>query len=311
MGNARKGSVTNGTQQIPTLGEFAQQVINDPEHLHQMRVGTRRLRTALQVFESAVQLPRTANAKQLRNLARVLGQVRDLDVQTASLKQEYYPPLNPREQKKLKHVSKILLDRRETAVDHMKTVLNNEFERLQKTYKTWIKTPQLTSIATLPLTSALPAVLSPLLSKLFLHAGWLIPIDGITDDNAEVLHDLRKLCKHVRYQTEFFVPFYGEEFGEWVKEIKQIQDDLGAFQDTQILQALLTEELGQKPEMPELQSMIRQKQADALKTWEEVRCKYLDDGFRYHLYEILLQPTVRSSKVHPELVGAKPGFSNS
>lgn len=327
MTSTHKGVVAEADQKTFTLGDFAHQVIKEQfqriakrkkgvladketEHLHQMRVGTRRLRTALQIFENAIRLPKSANAKQLRDLARVLGEVRDLDVQTASLKDDYLPALSQREQKKLERLLRVLIDRRKIAFAQMKIVLNEEFERIQKSYSTWIDRPQFTDVAQLPLRSVLPDVLSPLLSELFLHPGWLIPTDKISDDNAEVLHDLRKTCKHVRYQTEFFVPFYGDDFRNWVQEIKRIQDDLGTFQDTQILQTLLSQELGRKLNMPELQAMIRQKQANALANWEDTRQKYLDDGFRYHLHEMLLQPTSRSNRVHPELIESNAASSN-
>lgn len=303
-----------------TMGEFSHQIIaeqfrriikhkkgvladKDPEQLHQMRVGTRRLRTALQVFASAVKLPKTASAKQLRNLARVLGDVRDLDVQTASLSQEYQPSLNQREQKKLGRVTQALSTHRKETFATMESALTQrEFQQLQTAYESWLKQPQYTPVAQLPLSAVLPDVLSPLLSELFLHPGWLIATPDISDENAEVLHDLRKVCKHVRYQTEFFTAFYGEEFGNWVKEVKKIQDNLGVFQDTQVLQALLKLELGQKSSLPELQRLICQQQGEALADWEDVRQKYLDSGFRYHLHELLLQPVDRPTKVHPELL---------
>ncbi|WAL59371.1 CHAD domain-containing protein [Thermocoleostomius sinensis] len=327
MASTQKGAVAKVDPHTLTLGEFAQQVITDQfkrvvkrkkgvladketEHLHQMRVGTRRLRTALQIFENAVCLPKSANAKQLRDLARVLGEVRDLDVQTASLQDDYLPGLNQREQKKLEQVLKVLINRRKIAFARMKAVLNGEFERIHKSYVDWIETPKFTDVAQLPIGLVLPDVLSPLLSELCLHPGWLIPTDQISEENAEVLHDLRKLCKHVRYQTEFFVPFYGDEFYNWVQDIKQIQDNLGTFQDTQILQALLAEELGRKSTLPELQAKIRQQQAEALANWEDTRQTYLDEGFRYHLHELLLQPTSRSTRVHPELLKSNAADSN-
>lgn len=324
MANTQKGAIEEQAAENQaatlTLGEFAHQVIaehfrrilkhqkgvladKEPEPLHQMRVGTRRLRTALQVFASAVKLPKTANAKQLRNLARVLGQVRDLDVQLASLSQEYQPNLNKREQKKLDAVSRSLHSQRKQMVAIMKLALTQrEFQTIKTAYENWLKTPKYTSVAQLPLVAVLPDVLSPLLSELLLHPGWLIATTDISDENAEVLHDLRKVCKHVRYQTEFFTSFYGEDFRNWVQEIKQLQDHLGAFQDTQILQTLLDNELGAKNDLPELQTLIRQKQAEALSDWEEVRQKYLNNGFRYHLHDMLLQPTLRSDKIHPELL---------
>jgi CHAD domain-containing protein len=321
---AQKGAKTpQSSSHALTLGEFAHQVITeqfrrivkhtagvlddkDPEHLHQMRGGTRRLRTALQVFESAIALPKRASAKRLRDLARALGAVRDLDVQAASLSQDYQTNLNKREQKKLRQVSQGLQSQRKASFAAMQRALTQrKFRQIKTAYEGWLQQPHYTSVAKLPLVSVLPDVLSPLLSELFLHPGWLIATTDISEANAGILHDLRKVCKHVRYQAEFFTDFYGEEFRHWVKEIKTLQDDLGTFQDTQVLQALLTDKLGRKTSMPELQSLIRQKQAEALGNWEEVRQKYLDSGFRYHLHEMLLQPTVRSAKVHPELVNSE------
>lgn len=51
----------------------------DPESLHQMRVGLRRLRSALKLFEDAVQCP-AALRKELRWLGEALGEARDWDV---------------------------------------------------------------------------------------------------------------------------------------------------------------------------------------------------------------------------------------
>lgn len=303
-----------------TLGELVCQIIaeqfdrivkqerdvladKDPEPLHQMRVGTRRLRTALQVFESVVEVPKAASAKRLRDLARTLGAVRDLDVQMASLGQDYHPNLNAQEQKKLNAVSKSLRRQRVEALKKMKSALTQkQYRSLKKTYQTWLKHPQLTEVAQLPVTSALPDILSPLLAELLLHPGWLVSSHNLSDEQSEILHDLRKVCKHVRYQTEFFVPFYGEEFQNWIKEIKQLQDDLGAFQDTQVLKDLLNKELGDRSQMPGLNALIRQEQSASLAGWEDIRKKYLDSGFRYHLHQMLLQPSDRAMKVHPELV---------
>lgn len=243
-----KSKSTDGVAQYTTFGEFACQVITEqfdrilkreksvladkePEHLHQMRVGTRRLRTALQVFESAVKIPDVASAKRLRDLAKVLGEVRDLDVQTASLAADYYPNLNKSEQKKLDAVSKSLSKKRIKAFDKMESVLTQEpYHKLKNAYQDWIAQPQMTRVAQLPIAAVLPDILSPLVSELLLHPGWLIATEELFSSQAgeqshaksEAMHDLRKVCKHVRYQTEFFTPFYGEEFGNWVNEIKQL-----------------------------------------------------------------------------------------
>ena len=323
-----KSKSIDGVAQYTTFGEFASQVITEqfdrvlkreksvladkePEHLHQMRVGTRRLRTALQVFESAVKIPDVASAKRLRDLAKVLGEVRDLDVQTASLAADYYPNLNKSEQKKLDAVSKSLSKKRIKAFDKMESVLTQEpYHKLKNAYQDWIAQPQMTRVAQLPIAAVLPDILSPLVSELLLHPAWLIATEELFSSQAgeqsyaksEAMHDLRKVCKHVRYQTEFFTPFYSEEFGNWVNEVKQLQDDLGVFQDAHVLKDLLTAELGDRSKMPKLNELIRQEETAALANWEEIRQKYLDSGFRYHLHQLLLQPSDHLMKVHPELV---------
>lgn len=321
---ARKSEKSsNSNLQLPhTLGDYAYQVIQeqyrrilkqeadvladtDPEALHQMRVGTRRLRTALQVFEMAIILPKNASAKRLRKFARILGEVRDLDVQLASLADDYRPQIKKREQKQLDQVAEALAKRRKVAVSTMQEAIDHSlYQDLKAAFSSWLKKPKYTAISQLPISSVLPDLLSPLLTQVMLHPGWLVATEQVSDQNSATLHDLRKACKHMRYQAEFFIPFYGTTFENWVKEIKDLQDRLGAFQDTQVLLELLTTELGDRMRLPNLQTAIDQTQAGALSTWDELRQKYLDDGFRYHLHQMLLQPTIPLNPVHPELVEA-------
>lgn len=275
----------------------------DPEALHQMRVGTRRLRTALQVFDTAIKLPKAGSAQRLRDLARVLGEVRDLDVQMASLEQQYRPHLNKSEQKQLDKVSEALQKQRIKAFARMKTVLSQPlYQELKTTYVNWLKQPRYTAIAKLPLSVLLPDLLSPLLSHLLLHPGWLISSKETTGENGVLLHELRKACKHARYQAEFFIPFYGEKFQSWIEEIKALQAQLGEFQDTQVFLELARNTLGRRLCLPELESALQQRQREALTDWEDTRQKYLDEGYRYHLHQMLLEPRVNAGKVHPELI---------
>jgi CHAD domain-containing protein len=303
-----------------TLGELAHQIIaeqfqrmskqtkrvledTDPEHLHQVRVSTRRLRTAMQIFDRAIILPKKADSKQVRNLARILGAVRDLDVQIASLQDDYLPQFKQAEQKQVHQAIKALKKQRVTAFEAMKTALNDRsYKALQSAFTEWIDQPKLQAIAHLPLLAVLPDVLSPLIAEVLLHSGWMIGQDKIAAES-EMLHDLRKVCKHARYQTEFFKPFYGESFHNWIEEIKQIQDQLGSFQDTQVLRSLLNETIGTQIKLPNLEEKVQQKQFEALSNWDATRQKYLEQGFRYHLHQMLLHPTLHRDRVHPELMG--------
>ena len=65
----------------------------DPEDLHQMRVGMRRLRSAITGFAIALDLPAQVSEKNIGKIGRYLGKLRDLDVLLANLKDYYYPYL--------------------------------------------------------------------------------------------------------------------------------------------------------------------------------------------------------------------------
>ena len=307
VASTEKG-LENGQKNL-TLGDYAHQVIaehygaiikrekpvladHEPEHLHQMRVGIRRLRTALRVFGSAADLPKAASENRLRDAARVLGEVRDLDVQIASLKQDYLPQLSASEQAQLEKAIADLQKRRPKVFKKIESALTGDrYTALKQSYDDWLAQPNYGAIAELPILSLLPDLLTPLLSELLLHPGWLISTQQSSGKSSLVLHDLRKLCKHVRYEAEFFTPFYGKDFQKWIKEIKELQEDLGNFQDTQVLLDLLSEETHSLKKLPELQVAIEKKQALALSDWDQVRQKYLKSDYRYHLHHMLLQPT--------------------
>jgi CHAD domain-containing protein len=291
-----------------TLGKFAHQIIEqqyqrivkqdrkvladkDPEHVHQMRVGIRRLRTALEVFGQAVDLPEAAHDKRLREVARQLGALRDLDVQMATLKEDYQPRLNPTEQALINDGLTTLEKRRRKIFDKTKKRLTRlPYQNLKATYETWLNQPHYKPIANLSLLLLLPDLIHPLLSTLLLHPAWLISNDQISSKNSSLLHDLRKLCKRVRYQAEFFADFYGEAFQSWIEEVKDLQERLGKLQDSQVLSDLLADTLPRSTELPELQTTLEQERNDALSNWDEIRQKYLNSEFRCHLHQLVLKP---------------------
>ena len=87
----------------------------DPEHLHQMRVGMRRLRSALSGFAPALDLPSAVSEKNIGKIAKVLGKLRDIDVLQNSLITQYQPNLPEIEQKNLQVILKSLKKERKSA----------------------------------------------------------------------------------------------------------------------------------------------------------------------------------------------------
>src|SRR5579862_3892877 len=56
-----------------------------------------------------------------------------------------------------------------------------------------------------------------------------------TDSPPESLHDLRKRCKELRYLLEFFAPLYDPvAYKKVIGDLKQLQDCLGEFQDSEV-----------------------------------------------------------------------------
>jgi CHAD domain-containing protein len=275
----------------------------DPEYLHQMRVGGRRLSTALQVFRHVVNLPKAAQEKRVRSLTKTLGTLRDLDVQIASLREDYCDRVNSSERAILDKVLKSLDTQRERAFTKVESILTHpSYEKLKSTCETWSENPQFSSPVHFRLGLLLPDLLTPLLSALLLHPGWSISIDEISeiseatiavDRSSDVLHDLRKTCKYVRYQAEFFTDFYGATFKEWIDELKELQESLGKLQDMQVLQALLLRELPKEADLPELQRAIQDNLIGATVNWEPVRQKYLNADFRYQLHQMILEPLMQ------------------
>ncbi len=276
----------------------------DPEPLHQMRVGMRRLRTALQVFQPAIVLPGSVSPEKIAKIARVLGEVRDRDVLKQTLTVDYYPQLPKDEQKCLDRVLQQLKKQRHHQFVHLKqTLQRNRYHKLKQGLQTWLKHPAYTEIGQMSLEIVLPDLLLPLISQLLLHPGWLVttPDDrGRQPDLARLLqqqgtalHSLRKQAKRVRYQTEFFINFYGEEYARQVDNLEQIQESLGKIQDHIVLIDFLSTSLGQEVEtaMPHLARYLQHQLYQAWQTWQTLRQPYLQPEFR---------ATVRSQGLFPQ-----------
>ncbi|MBW4514316.1 MAG: CHAD domain-containing protein [Timaviella obliquedivisa GSE-PSE-MK23-08B] len=290
-----------------TLGDYAYTIINkqfyalkkqkqnvladqNPEHLHKMRVAARRLQSALQVFDTVIELPKAAQLKQVRFLGKALGKLRDLDVQTAAVKDHYSPLLNSSEQETVQTLLKHLQKDRHQAFSAVETILTRSpYKKIKAAYEDWLSCPQYRAIAQLPLAIAIPELVNPLLSALLLHPGWLISAqlpEPSQDTEAHItLHDLRKAFKAVRYQSEFFETFYDSAFQNWIEELKTLQENLGKVQDGYILLEILR---SQKVEVPGLQDAISKDQRQAMANWEPIRQQYLSSDFRQQLHQMIL-----------------------
>lgn len=288
----------------------------DPEALHQMRVGMRRLRTTLQVFGFVVQLPKAASDRTVREISHILGAVRDLDVLEAELKAQQQADLPKSEQAHLETLLKKMHKRRKQDFDALKrTLKGKKYQDLKAAFEAWVEKPRYAPLASMPISQVLPDLLLPLVSEILLHPAWLVSttfengkatvhsvhpeaIGEFLSQNSVVLHDLRKQMKRVRYQTELFVDFYDGDYAAQVEEFKLIQEVLGQIQDSAVLQEYLANELETSlPDVcPTLAKQLDQKVAQAWEQWQTLQKRYLQPEFRTALRSQLLKPSTSRSQ---------------
>jgi CHAD domain-containing protein len=212
------------------LGPALRAPDEDPEHVHQLRVATRRAGAALEIF--ALCLPDriyTATRKQLRKLRRAAGGVRDWDV--------FLPILAERRQKK-HHIHRAGLDflagyaagQRATAKDQLREACSDYpfgMERLVADTVGAVHRPHYHPGAGTLLDLAAPMLLT-LLKDLEQAAARNL-------DDYEQLHRVRILGKRLRYALEIFTGCFPEELREEVyPSIVEMQDILGRANDSHV-----------------------------------------------------------------------------
>ena len=149
----------------------------DPEKLHQMRVGVRRLRSAINALAIALDLPPMVTDKNLGKIGRILGKLRDLDVLMAKLSDNYRPQLPKKEQQSLDEVLVSLHKQRKHKLQQVRKTLKGQFYLdFKQELSEWLSKSTYQPIGDLDLKFVLPDLLLPQISLLLLHPSWLVGI---------------------------------------------------------------------------------------------------------------------------------------
>ncbi|MDJ0632925.1 MAG: CHAD domain-containing protein [Xenococcaceae cyanobacterium MO_188.B29] len=292
----------------------------DPEDLHQMRVGMRRLRSAIAGFAIALDLPKTVNEKNIAKIGRSLGKLRDLDVLLATLANYYRSQLPKGEQKSLDKVIKSLNKQRKKELKQVRETLNSKlYLNLQQGLQDWLEKPKCQAIGNCSIYPVLPDLLLPQISQLLLHPGWLVgvelkedkiqipemlkeeEIEQLLEQEESLLHDLRKQAKKTRYNLELFSRFYDDTYHYYVKQIEQIQEVLGQIQDCYVLREVLEKVLNSAiaEKMPELATLLTKTRYQKWQEWSILQEEFLDDKTRQELRQTIQQPlTSQESEVN-------------
>jgi CHAD domain-containing protein len=215
---------------------------DDIEELHDMRVATRRLRAAFEVFAGAFE-PRVLknHLKGLRLAGRTLGRVRDLDVLREKAR-SYLQTLPEDQRAGLEPLISAWGREREASRDHLVAYLKGpEYGQFKRKFSRFVCR---TGAGALPIPADPPTPhrvreIAPTL--IYTRLASVRAYDAIIGNaTVEQLHALRIEFKKLRYTLEFFREVLGTEAKPVINELKGLQDHLGDLHDAQVAIQLLS-----------------------------------------------------------------------
>lgn len=220
-------------QVLGNASDLAHEAEADPEQLHQLRVGLRRLRTALRELGPLSQGISPSWGEAATRLFRGLGSARDRD----ALEHTLLPALRQAGAQGLN------LPALPLPTDELAPL------RAAATTRLWLEllafaagTEQGSEAAPQPFAAAAAQRLARLFVQVRRDAGRF----GALDDVAR--HRLRKRVKRLRYLSEFAAPaFGGKRVRSFLKRLAPAQEALGAFNDVCVARALFEGAAGADP----------------------------------------------------------------
>jgi triphosphatase len=205
---------------------------DEPEGAHQLRIGLRRLRSALRVFRPVAESSRLRELDdKARDLGRIVGELRDADV----LIEEVVAPVmaSGHGEPGFARLSDVLASERSGKRDRVKaSLLSPKWSCFQ------LKLALLPKVADWSLAESHDGALARPVRK---YAGkalgrswrevaqWAERIEELTIDER---HQMRKSLKSLRYAVEFFQSIYpGKKSRRFLKELKWLQEIFGYLND--------------------------------------------------------------------------------
>jgi CHAD domain-containing protein len=230
------------SEQVETLQAYDPRVRRDePDAVHKMRVATRRIRTALQTFGKVVDKQATRDLRnELRWLATALGDVRDLDVlhDTVSTHLDglatelVVGPVRAR-------LSSETASTRTGARDGLlETMSSPRYYALLDAANDLVENAPFTRLAARPAHRALKKPVRRAWKRVDrgLAAAGAAP-EGTERD--EAIHEARKAAKRARYAAETVTPVFGRPARRFASTMEDLQDLLGAHQDSVVAREAL------------------------------------------------------------------------
>jgi CHAD domain-containing protein len=215
--------------------------VGDEETVHDARVASRRLRSALLLLaevEGSKKLRR--RARQIRDITRTLGTLRDTDVQLLFVAHRLQEAINPQDHRAGLLCLQAWLERKRhrrfRRVRRSLTRLRRQ-KTLKKLQAAWEDAP---AAPTAEEKVLLREQLSPLLlARLGGVMGQLAILEHPED--AAALHSLRIALKQLRYTLEILAPLFATELAAVLAVVKDLQTLLGDIHDADVWTQFLPE----------------------------------------------------------------------
>jgi CHAD domain-containing protein len=233
-----QAAITAATVRI-TVHDAGVRLGDDPEDVHQARVGTRRLRSDLRTFRPLLDPDWVAGLRAEAGwYAGLLGAVRDAEVMAERLERQI-ARLTPDDAAAVQPLLRKLAEDREAGraklLEEMNSARYAEFlDRLVEA----CRAPALLPEADAPAAAVLPALVRRPWRRLRRAVEALAP-----EPPDEDLHAVRILAKHTRYAAEAAAPVVGRRARRFAAAIADLQTVLGDHQDAVVAEGWLRDQL--------------------------------------------------------------------
>jgi CHAD domain-containing protein/transposase-like protein len=215
----------------------------DIEELHDMRVATRRMRAAFDLFEQAFD-PKVIrrHLRGLKATGRALGAVRDMDVFIEKAN-HYMEGLSPDQRQGLEILVEVWQEQRESAREAMLAHLDSpEYATFKRKFNSFVQTPGKGIQLISPVCPVPPLARDAAPVLIYSRFGAVRAYDQLLENaTLEQLHALRIEFKKLRYAVEFFREILGKEAKSVINVLKTMQDHLGDLNDAQVATQLLSD----------------------------------------------------------------------
>ena len=210
------------------------------EPVHDLRVASRRVRTALRLLDDAEPSKRYRRwDRELKRLASALSRARDTDVQADFLRGFLKAHRDARLRPGIQRLLLRLRERREKQqVKVLKELdrfvargtlreIRREFQRLKKDRRRADASPSRPAVREKPAPAA-PPILKRL-DRMLAYEPFIA-----RPERRKELHRMRVAAKHFRYTMEAFAPRCGGRLDPWINVARRLQTELGDIHDCDV-----------------------------------------------------------------------------